>query len=162
MALPRSGFFPGQTAGTAVVTGTKQVQLALEKYAKEIGNPERFLRTAALSYRNYMVLNMLSGQRLMRRSGQLAGRWQPHKVSNTEYRVDPGSLRYARIHEYGLDQAGQPVRGYVTRAGKKVRQYSRHMRIRERRYVRDTVRYAAPQVMKELDRVASEILGEKA
>lgn len=108
-----------------------------------------------------MVLHMLSGQRLMRRSGQLARRWQPHKISDTIYRVDPGPLKYARVLEYGIDYPDQPVRGYVTRAGKKVRPYKRHMIIRERRYVQDTIRYAAPEVLRRLDEVAEEILKEK-
>lgn len=156
---PIIGGLKGALIGpTVTMTGTKELQAKLDTMAKQFGSPGRFLRAAALTYRSFMVQNYLSGQRLARRTGRLAGAWQPERVSQTVYRLAPGRLPYSRVHEYGLDYPFQPVRGYTTRSGRKVKLYLRHMRLKPTHYVTDTVINAEQLVGERLDQIAANIV----
>lgn len=153
------GGLPGAFIGpTVTMRGAEEVEKILGRFAAEFGSPGRFLRAACYVYRNYMIENYLSGQRLRRRTGRLVQQWRPERVDKTTYRMTSGALRYARVHEFGLDYPQQPVRGYTTRSGRKVPLYLRHMKQKERRYVRDTLINAAPLITKRMDEVAASIM----
>lgn len=146
-------------APTITMTPTDGIQAALQHFANQYGSPERFLLAAATEYRNYMVENKLSGQRLKRRSGRLAGAWQPTKLSDTEYLLSAGRLPYSRVHQFGLDYPFQPVRGYTTASGKKVPLYLRHMKLRATNYVSETIIEAHDRVLARLQIVQNNIGG---
>lgn len=153
------GGLPGAFIGpTVTMRGAEEVEQLIGRLAKEVGSPGRFLRAACFVYRNYMIDNFLSGQRLRRRTGRLVQQWRPERVDHTTYRMTSGTLRYARVHEFGLDYPQQPVRGYTTRSGRKVPLYLRHMKQKERRYVRDTLIYAEPLITLRMNEVMNSII----
>lgn len=103
-------------------------------------------------HRSYMVMNMLSGQRLHRRSGTLAGAWRVSKVSDGVFSLNPGQLLYSRVHEFGFNHPFQFVRAH-TRRGVPVAAYFRDMDIKETRYVRDTIKEAEPLASSALEKM---------
>lgn len=158
---PIIGGLPAALVGpTMTMRGTKELQAKLNQYAKGFGSPQRFCMAAAHGYRAYMVGNYLSGQKLRRRSGELARAWQPRKVGRDAAKLSPGRLPYSRVHEFGLNYPFQPVRGYTTKSGKKVKLYLRDMKIKATHYVTETIQNADDEVGKRLEKVAQNIMSE--
>lgn len=148
---------------TVTITGARKASQRLNLLAFTFGRPQRFLRVAANAYRDYLKNVQYAASGLGKgRTGVLRDAWRSEYVNRNEWSVNPGSVAYSRVHDFGLDDANQFVRGYVTNSGRKVSSYIRHMKIKERRYVRDTVTNGESRVLDALNLEMNKIVKETA
>lgn len=139
------------------LTGTSKVIAHFNRMREQFGNSERWLKRAAKTYHEFITKNMLSGQRLKVRSGKLRDAWRYERAGRNRYLVHPGMLPYARIHEFGHKEY-QFVRGYVTKGGKQVPSYFRDQNVKATHYFSDGIRLAEPEVIRQLDTLALQII----
>lgn len=142
------GGVPSQAIGPTVTVDATEVNEYLTKLVGVVSNPTPFVRIAAQTYRNHLVENYLTGQRLKVRTGRMRGSWVAQPRDRQTYWVTAGRLPYSRIHEYGYNKAYQFVRGYTTSSGRKVSHYWRHMKLRERRFIRDALETSSQIIFK--------------
>lgn len=155
------GMAPAYIAPNFEIKGDKELIAYCERIGKTLGTSNgRWLRIVANHYRDYLKYNMISGQRLKVRSGRLRSAWRVEKRSENEFVVGPGMLPYSRIHEGGLDEPEQFVRPH-TRGGIKIGGYFRHMVLRPRRYVSQTVKYGYDGAEKKLTNLFEDLLKKK-
>lgn len=142
-----------------VVRGTDELRARLaglrNRYPQAQG---RMLFNAGEALRDYMVTNYLSGQRLRRITGRLAGGFTTRLVADDTAIVGT-AVTYARVQEEGF-RGTVSVRSFMrarVRGGQKeieVRAHSRQMNIRPKYYARDAVRFGAPTAIKAAERQA--------
>lgn len=114
------------------------LQEHLMRAAAQLKNPSPLLKAIARSNLKHMKERKLSGQALKARSGHLRSLWKTYRVSNYKQISHPGGLPYSRVHEFG-NKEYQFVRGYRTKAGKRVAPYMRDANIKATHYIGRTL-----------------------
>ena len=153
------------------VRGADRLQQRLAELARRVPAARGgMLYHAGEAIRAFMVDSYLSGQRLRRISGRLAGRFSTVLRGDDEAVVG-SQLVYAGPHEFGF-QGVVSVRPFMrarTRGGAKtiaVRGHARQMNVRPKYYARDAARFGAPTATKAAEavfqRIAREVSGGNA
>lgn len=138
---------------TIVVRGSETFLRNLERIIARFPQASgTALYAAGEAIRAYMVDNYLSGQRLRRVTGKLASGFSTVLLSPAKAVVGTRT-RYAAVHEFGFD-GDVTVRAHQRNIGDRivsVRSHTRHMRVREKRYARDALRYGSKTALAAAD-----------
>lgn len=152
-------------ADTSVIRGADDLQRKLWQFVQRFPAAQgRMLFQAGEAIRAYMVDNFLSGQRLRRITGRLAGGFSTVLVGDDTAIVGT-QVVYARPLEFGFS-GPVAVREFSrsrTRGGPqeiKVRAHIRNMNVRARHYARDAAVQGAPDAIRAAEAVVRKAIRE--